>query len=91
MGKCRLCTECEKMSHHWMENPDCDDENVVAEFACKHCEALGSECLACGGDGVDLDELEGLCRTCDGEGVTLNESTAKPKVSAVQAERKTES
>lgn len=50
---------------------------------CKHCDALGNECEACGGDGcasetaaeLMIDPVHGMapapCSTCNGEGVVL--------------------
>lgn len=37
--ECPRCSECVGQNHHWIENPDFEDEDSP-EFACKHCDAL---------------------------------------------------
>jgi len=69
--KCRRCSECQGMSHHWMENSNFAMDESCGEFfdpdeptdcthICKHCDARGEECGICGGEG---------CSACGGEGV----------------------
>lgn len=77
MKKCRRCSECDGMSHHWIPNSDFgnDDEPEEiseAEYVCKHCDVLGEDCLHCFGDGDEpgLDRQEPCC-VCDGEGVVV--------------------
>lgn len=66
--KCRRCSECEGHEHHWID--DCgDDDDLIYEYACKHCGALGVECISCCGEGVLDDEDEKECDRCWGEGV----------------------
>ena len=49
--ECRCCSECVGQEHHWLENPDFEDEDDP-EFACKHCDAT---CRAIDdGDGLPL-------------------------------------
>ena len=76
-AKCRRCSECANSSHHWLPNVSYGDEDAPEElqdieFICKHCEAKGVECIACGGDGlaVDLTDTDNAeCLECSGEGV----------------------
>lgn len=83
--QCRRCSVCEGASHHWLDNPDFGNDqnppsdaepyNSEATHVCKHCDALGMECEACDGSGVDAGmELSGedeTCSECKGEGVIL--------------------
>jgi hypothetical protein len=69
--KCRRCSECAGMSHHWLPNPDFGNDEPSAisrdcEYVCKHCPALGNACLACVGE-WDGDDSE--CPFCNGEEV----------------------
>lgn len=77
---CRRCSECPNSRHHWM---DCCEEietaegTVIFDRICKHCELLGTDCEACGGDGC-MDTggvtpqgqfINDHCPACDGYGV----------------------
>ena len=53
------CEVCANSPHHWIENS--------AEYICKHCDALGSECFECDGGGTHEDGT--LCEVCHGDGV----------------------
>lgn len=78
---CRRCSECEGMSHHWMENTSFGDDDEIKEnnsttHLCKHCDAMGDECEECFGDGYDPlapedEEDPAPCQNCNGEGVLL--------------------
>jgi hypothetical protein len=64
---CRRCSDCEGMSHHWMDNPDFgsegqDAEHPEATHICKHCEVVGVECEWCDGEGCYLCDDEGVCQ-----------------------------
>jgi hypothetical protein len=69
------------MSHHWVENTSFADDDEIEEnnsttHLCKHCDAMGQECLVCFGDGYDATEPEDAehpapCPHCGGEGVLL--------------------
>jgi hypothetical protein len=66
--KCRRCVDCEDREHHWIEAYGEDIEH--AEYACKHCEALGVACSHCFGEGDEPDsDDEEECSVCNGEGV----------------------
>ena len=80
--RCRRCEDCRLRSHHWLHNPHYGDfsggEDAVepgAEFLCKHCDAIGSECLMCDGGGKVAADPDATrvrpCPDCSGEGVTL--------------------
>lgn len=63
--KCRRCSVCRNSSHHWLPNTafgDLNEENNEVEYVCKHCDAIGDECVNCFAEG---------CDDCDGEGVIL--------------------
>lgn len=74
--ECRRCGDCRGMTHHWMENPDFGNDPSDAEHPvnvthlCKHCDATGSECERCEGQGMVTrgDERE-ACPDCGSEGV----------------------
>ena len=69
---CPKCSECRSNSHHWMDNTADPGDGLserIPTHICKHCDQQGYECPACCGDGLDMDELNGLCRFCRGEGV----------------------
>lgn len=56
---CRVCSECQGYSHHWIEH--CREaEWGMYTHVCKHCDMTGMECEDCDGDG---------CVNCDNEGV----------------------
>lgn len=55
--ECRRCGDCRDSSHHWIEKP---------LYICKHCRAIGEECLAC--RGYDEGESPTTC-VCGAEGV----------------------
>lgn len=69
----KLCEGCDPASeHHWV-----DDSDSLTGFGCKHCEAIGIECLRCAGSGeaeepVGYDEDEdddaeaSTCPACGG-------------------------
>lgn len=54
MNNCPRCDVCQTMSHHWIAAP-----SPIADYECKHCPALGEECMGCDGKG---------CAACDCEG-----------------------
>lgn len=74
---CRRCSECEGMSHHWIENTSFGDDEEIEEnnsttHLCKHCDAMGDECDLCYGEGLDPDSMDDVvCPECNGEGVIL--------------------
>ncbi len=53
------CTVCKDASHHWIPDPR---PAVKNDYICKHCPALGDECVVC--------ETTG-CAVCNSEGVIL--------------------
>lgn len=64
VGRCRRCTVCDGLTHHWYVEAD-DWDNPSYTYVCKHCPVVGDECQTCdGGDDADAD-----CPTCQGEGV----------------------
>ena len=88
---CRKCSECKRLSHHWIENEELgDEESELCDYThtCQHCDAVGNECVACDGDGQDRASSLGddmmPCGECNGEGVIFCEQK-KPslKVSSV--------
>lgn len=64
---CRRCSECANNSHHWISSRNIDYD--LPSHACKHCEAMGDECLRCDGTGESVAGVQ--CDTCNGEGVVL--------------------
>lgn len=75
---CRRCSECEHYSHHWMWSPQGSEDDMMPDYCCKHCNAIGDECGECHGDGCDPNpkpsERSGdpdPCPECGGEGVIL--------------------
>lgn len=84
-SECRRCSECPDSEHHWLDNGDFGNGDaqgayIGAQYVCKHCPALGVECLEChGGDllgGEDsehrrIDRWRSECRMCRGHGVIL--------------------
>ena len=70
MTQCRRCAECQNSFHHWIEDPLFDGEKVVAEYSCKHCDALGMDCTAC--EDFDLCERPQCeCPVCGGDGIMV--------------------
>lgn len=61
-NKCRRCSECKGMSHHWIADPRSPDdaEWQPGDYGCKHCDVRGDACENCGEDG---------CPACDYEAV----------------------
>jgi hypothetical protein len=63
--RCRRCTVCDGMTHHWIEHIEESDPPTYSH-ACKHCLAVGMICDECD---EGLDEDGEICPTCDGEAV----------------------
>jgi hypothetical protein len=74
---CRRCTECEGADHHWLQGEVDFDETTGAplfdaEYGCKHCEAVGAPCEACGAD-PEFDEAppDPDCAECNATGIVV--------------------
>jgi len=68
-GSCRRCAECEYSDHHWIDNATGNPDDP--EWTCKHCDAVGSTCAACDGEGGFVGPPVRPCLECDGEGVII--------------------
>ena len=73
-NKCRRCSECDGAPHHALPNTSYGDDDAPEELrdvevVCKHCDAVGSFCHACDGDGFTFDGDDEPCPACDGLGV----------------------
>jgi hypothetical protein len=67
---CRRCAGCPDQCHHWLEGgpPWKEDGAPVGAYACKHCDALGNACEACGAD-PEFDDEPTDCDVCGGCGI----------------------
>jgi hypothetical protein len=59
-GKCEVCADC---SHHWLDNATGNPVDPL--YICKHCDALGDDCMPCQNDDCD----DKICEQCGGEGI----------------------
>ena len=67
--ECRRCDGCAKSQHHWLDN---DTLSLAFKRICKHCSAVGDDCAACDGTGIDPDAPgEVDCQECDGYGIVV--------------------
>ena len=63
--ECRRCSDCKGSDHHWLDNMDFEDADD-AEYVCKHCPAIGTDCQFCE-EGLTHDGK--LCGVCKGDGI----------------------
>ena len=72
-NECRRCSECEGCPiTGWTTRISA--AKGMPRISCKHCEALGDECEACGGSGEGTT-ADDLCVQCGGEGVILDKES----------------
>lgn len=74
MTTCRACSECDG-HHHWLYGEggfDPETGEPIAEYGCKHCDALGDPCIECGAEPELDDEPRNRdCPSCNGRGIVV--------------------